>query len=400
MLTKHLPWIGLAALTLSTTLQAAQPTHIIAAPKCLIAAENTPHMLADSQNFAVIEADDTAIENMIERKYAAKTPCGNFKDVTMKWEHFQNSRRSNKTNVDFLASLTTPSKRMLEKKTYTIRHTKETTQLINQVDPQWIWNTLTVFSDVNERHANSEQGVRTANWLHTQITGMAEAAGRQDVTAYFVQTTGYRQPSLVVKVGKGNEPGIVISGHMDTVKDKRQRRPGADDDGSGSMVTMEAARTIITSGMTFKRPIYFIWYAAEEEGLVGSTNVIADFAAKNVAIEAAMHFDMTGYAYRNESTLWVLDDYVDKNLTTFIGKLITEYTKRTVGHTACGYACSDHASWYDASIPVSAPTEASYRDSNPNLHTQNDTIDKLSMEHMGDFAKLAVAFAVELAEPA
>lgn len=36
---------------------------------------------------------------------------------------------------------------------------------------------------------------------------------------------------------------------------------------------------------------------------------------------------------------------------------------------------------------------------NYNLHSKNDTVDKLSLTHMTSYEKLAIAFAVELAEP-
>lgn len=37
--------------------------------------------------------------------------------------------------------------------------------------------------------------------------------------------------------------------------------------------------------------------------------------------------------------------------------------------------------------------------SNPFVHSPWDTLDKLSLTHMTDYAKLAIAFAVELGEP-
>lgn len=40
--------------------------------------------------------------------------------------------------------------------------------------------------------------------------------------------------------------------------------------------------------------------------------------------------------------------------------------------------------------------ESAFEDSNQYIHTSGDTIDKLSFEHMAEFAKLAAAFVVEL----
>lgn len=58
------------------------------------------------------------------------------------------------------------------------------------------------------------------------------------------------------------------------------------------MTVMESARTIIGSGTTFKHPVYFIWYSAEELGLLGSQQVVARFQEENIPVAAVMHFDM------------------------------------------------------------------------------------------------------------
>jgi leucyl aminopeptidase len=112
-----------------------------------------------------------------------------------------------------------------------------------------------------------------------------------------------------------------------------------------------------------------------------------------------MHFDMTGYAYRNEPTIWLMKDNVDSALTNFTAKLITTYTKKPVKYTRCGYACSDHASWYEQGYATVLPAESRFEDTNPVMHSSQDTIDKLSITHMTDYAKIATAFVVELAEP-
>ena len=51
---------------------------------------------------------------------------------------------------------------------------------------------------------------------------------------------------------------------------------------------MEVARTLLVSQMTFKKPIYIIWYSAEEEGMVGSKYVVQDFQNKGMAVDGVM----------------------------------------------------------------------------------------------------------------
>ena len=70
--------------------------------------------------------------------------------------------------------------------------------------------------------------------------------------------------------GNSDEPGVVVGAHMDTLSSAVSIKPGADDDGSGSVTVLETARSLLSSGMHFKKPLYLIWYSAEELGLIGS----------------------------------------------------------------------------------------------------------------------------------
>lgn len=66
----------------------------------------------------------------------------------------------------------------------------------------------------------------------------------------------------------------------------------------------------------------------------------------------------------------------------------------------CGYACSDHASWYKQGYPTGLVYEASYGDGddNPNVHTSGDTtsVKGFSWSHSLEFTKVALGFAYEL----
>lgn len=42
------------------------------------------------------------------------------------------------------------------------------------------------------------------------------------------------------------------------------------------------------------------------------------------------------------------------------------------------------------------PAEGPFSESNPNIHTSRDTLDKLNMEHAVQYARIAVGFAVEM----
>ena len=114
---------------------------------------------------------------------------------------------------------------------------------------------------------------------------------------------------------------IYVSGHYDSVNiggqnvansaapgaaaagGDRQTRPefdanvdanGANDDGSGTVLTMELARAFAESGIQFDATLVFICWAGEEQGLVGSTSHAEDLKNNNVPIEAVFNNDIVG----------------------------------------------------------------------------------------------------------
>lgn len=60
------------------------------------------------------------------------------------------------------------------------------------------------------------------------------------------------------------------------------------------------------------------------------------------------------------------------------------------------YSFVDHASWLKYGFPSAFAIESTFEDSNQNIHSENDVIEGLSFNHMKEFSKLALGFAVEL----
>jgi leucyl aminopeptidase len=95
--------------------------------------------------------------------------------------------------------------------------------------------------------------------------------------------------------------------------------------------------------------------------------------------------------------MWVFTDYTEKSLNNYVAKLIDTYVHVPVDYSKCGYGCSDHASWTEIGVPAAFPCESNFEEHNPYIHSSSDTMEKLSLEHMTNFSKLAIAFAIELA---
>lgn len=398
----------LFALTIlsSATLSAYAGTpekHIVVTPDCLLKNSSvTQQTLAKSGKLSLIRTDEKGVNQLITLKNKRRGSCGGFMDVTAAWNTSAKAGLSADNHAKrFLKSYEMNATPGLKPGSYQVKYTTTVNQLLSTLNPQAMWDNLTKLTSFENRYSHDENGLDAAKWIKANFEEMAKAAGRDDVKVYFVSTgSSYKQPSVVAKFGDSNKAGVIIGGHMDTLGGFwGSRMPGADDDGSGSVTVMETARVLLNSGQHFKKPIYFVWYSAEEMGLVGSQHVVADFKSKNIPVAAVVQFDMTGYRYHNEPTMWLMDDYVSKDLTAFTETLINTYVKQPVKHSRCGYACSDHASWTKDGFKSVMPFEAEMNSDNPDIHSANDTMENISLEHMTSYAKLGVAFAVELAEP-
>ena len=70
--------------------------------------------------------------------------------------------------------------------------------------------------------------------------------------------------------------------------------PGANDDGSGTALTMEAARVLAQSGLEFDATLVFVAFAGEEQGLVGAHLHAQKARAEKTAIDAVFNNDIIG----------------------------------------------------------------------------------------------------------
>ncbi|GHJ84538.1 hypothetical protein NliqN6_0940 [Naganishia liquefaciens] len=175
----------------------------------------------------------------------------------------------------------------------------------------------------------------------------------------------------------------------------------ADDDGSGTTSILDAFR-VLASSPTYAptaSAVEFHWYSAEEGGLLGSQAVAKVYEEEGVDVKGMIQMDMTAWVKKDtEEVVGVITDYVDPALSKFIADAVTAYCDIPPVPTKCGYACSDHASWSKAGYQSAFSIESTFENSNHAIHSTGDTIEhpEFSFDHMQEFSKLAIAFAVEL----
>ncbi|KAL1924853.1 uncharacterized protein VTP21DRAFT_4507 [Calcarisporiella thermophila] len=261
---------------------------------------------------------------------------------------------------------------------------------------------LEKLSSFYTRYYRSQTGVQSAQWIFDKATEIANStSGGAKVSVKKFQHS-WPQFSVIARI-EGSNPAlkdiVVVGAHQDSINQNNPqngRAPGADDDGSGSITILESLRTLVAGGFAPKRSVEFQWYAAEEVGLRGSQDIANRYQSSGVQVRAMLQQDMTGYP-GNTRAVGIITDYVDSALTGFLRKLVTAYCSIRWVNTECGYACSDHASFTEAGFPSSFAFESTFDDSNPYIHTAQDTTDYVDYNHMLEFAKLVNGFAVELA---
>lgn len=360
---------------------------------------DVPKIIAKANGEKLIQMSPSEVHAFSHRIHETHHSCGGFIEVDKEVREAGGVKEFAASNFGRLENMA-PAPFDLDQ----IRFKAADQMVISKVKEERYQTTLNQLTQFPDRNSKTENGKRAALWLRDRALADARAAGRNDVTAELVPTgRRYTQDSVVIRIQGGNGmplPGVLIGGHMDTFENNK---PGADDDGSGTIAVLEIFRAILDSGIRFQRDIYFVFYAAEEVGLVGSSRVAEQFKNEGTALRSVLQFDMTGYrSPKDDKDFYFVDDNVNAKATTFAKKIVTEVLDipaDKIGNTSCNYACSDHASWHRRGYAAVFPFEASFNNYNRNIHTGRDTMSILDMDHAIKFVKFGAAFVTEQAEP-
>ncbi|KAG1145467.1 hypothetical protein G6F37_005061 [Rhizopus arrhizus] len=289
-----------------------------------------------------------------------------------------------------------------------VEYKDEVQPFIGNLTTETMKDVLTTFTSFRNRYYKSQYGAKSCRWLIEQIREIASGYDHVSVDEF---EHNWDQFSIVARFEGSNQDLenelVIVGAHQDSVNmwfPSFGRSPGADDDGSGTVTILEAFRSLVHNGFKPERPVEFHWYSGEEGGLLGSQAVSRKYNEEGKKVVAMLQNDMTGFIGKNKENevIGIVTDHVDEKLFTFLK--LTEFLKTLVDNyadipyslTECGYACSDHASWRKLGFPSAFTIESDFDNSNPYIHGTRDVIENLSFDHMKEFAKVAVGFAVEL----
>ncbi len=194
--------------------------------------------------------------------------------------------------------------------------------MVEEVSAKNIENTIRKLVSFKSRHtlgdtSSKTEGVGAArNWIKAEMEKYAELSGGRMKVQFdnFIQPKGERidKPYLlknVIATLKGTDRNdtriYIVSGHFDSrksnVMDPDGFEPGANDDASGTAVSMELAR--VMAKKSFPATLIFMCVVGEEQGLYGSANVAKRAKAEGWNIDAMLNNDIVGNTHGMETDL-------------------------------------------------------------------------------------------------
>lgn len=288
-----------------------------------------------------------------------------------------------------------------------VSHSKTIKKALKKIDTERMYDLLSKFSSFYTRYYKLDTGYESARWLERHIDEIVKPA--KNVTVSQVHHDGWNQYSIIVSIPGITDSKVVVGAHQDSANlllPNLLKAPGADDDGSGTVTTLEALRILMDYYVdgTFVpyNTLEFHFYSAEEGGLLGSIDVFSRYHANKETVIAMLQQDMTGYSAGMselgvEQHLGLIMDYTTPSLNEFLKMIIGEYCAIPYHETECGYACSDHASALENGYPASFIIESEFKYSSHYIHSVMDTIDRIDWDHVTEHVKLTLGYAWEMA---
>lgn len=184
--------------------------------------------------------------------------------------------------------------------------------------------------------------------------------------------------------------------------------PGANDNGSGTALTMELARVIASSTLDFDATIVFALWAGEEQGLIGA-HAHADRLVKDkTVVDADFNNDIVGNSRGGNGVIDAgsvrvysegPEDSMSRSLARYIERMAALYVPghrvRLLARQDRFTRGSDNAAFNQRGFPAVV-----FRESSENFsmqHAATDTIDGVDMAYLTQNARVNLAAVVSLA---
>jgi len=261
-----------------------------------------------------------------------------------------------------------------------------TTQSVTFLERQLTGDTSTVIGGspytIATRYYNSASNTKAAQFIFERFQEYGYSPRYQvnssTSTNVIAVKTGTKYPNQY----------FVIGAHYDNMP-SGSITPGADDNASGSVAVMEAAR--ILSNFPTEYSIIFVTFDAEEMGLYGSKAFVDTAYYKGDSIVCNLNFDMIAYDSNSDGTNWVVTNTASESFANdYISTMRTYVPALNPVKTIDLTANSDHASFWTRNYKAFMNIE-NEDDFTPYYHTVNDKFNTLNLPFFRNIVRTAVA---------
>lgn len=195
---------------------------------------------------------------------------------------------------------------------------------------------------------------------------------------------------------------------LDATQDYNVDAPGANDNASGTALTMELARVLAAADVQFDATLVFVLWAGEEQGLIGSRAQVRSLAIDEVVIDAAFNSDIVGNSRGGDGSSDARsvrvyaagpEDSMSRALARHVQRAAAIYVPthrvRVMAREDRFGRASDHSAFTDADYPAVVFREAS--ENFARQHSPLDTVDGVDIRYLAQNTRINAAAAATLA---
>jgi len=297
-----------------------------------------------------------------------------------------------------------------------IAHEQAISDVIFQITTQTLVYELTGLT--GERPvivAGSLYTIATRNSYQTEAISMATRYVYEQLAAdglgvayhNYTWKTIYHWRNVVAEKPGAVDPNAIyiITAHVDDLPEG-DLAPGADDNGSGSVAVLMAARLL--ESHHFAHTLRFVLFTGEEQGLRGSDAYVTDCAARGESIEGVINLDMIGYntgeplfdVYARSGTEPGASE--SRQLADVISDVVGIYNLDLIPHRIdddkypLKYG-SDQWSFLTYGYPAILVIE-DWDDSTSHYHKISDRLSTLDLDYYADATRAAIAAIAHLGQ--
>jgi len=264
-------------------------------------------------------------------------------------------------------------------------------RLIGKVSPDSIHARLQRLQDFSTRYSYTDSCRRAEEYVASYFTSLGLDSVELD--SYPAYDDTWRNVVGTILGKTHPEKILIVCGHMDAISEIPDSiAPGAEDNGSGTCVAIEAARVL--AGESLDCTVKFIAFTGEEIGLNGSDHYATEARARGDDIVCAFNFDMIAWPGGSWGVSLVGVEAA-RRFVQYEAQMASTYT--TLSHRETYRSFPSDSRSFD-NVGYAATSGYEYG-SEPYVwyHTSGDSLHHLSMPLAAEVTKMAVSTLASLA---